>query len=79
MSQIAAQHVRLTLMTGPERRRRWGDAERLQILEAARAGRDHGAPIRRLHKLGLRVAVGRGAPAAFMPVMLSAQKGVHFS
>ena len=27
----------VTVMTGPERRRRWGDEERLQILEAAGA------------------------------------------
>ena len=72
----------VTLMTGPERRRRWGDEERRQILEAACAPGAIVADVSRRYDVCTsliykwRRAAKAEAPAAFMPVMLSAPKGV---
>ena len=68
----------VTVMTGPERRRRWGDDERLQILEAACAPGAIVADVSRRYDVCTsliykwRRASKAGAPAAFMPMMLSA-------
>lgn len=68
----------VTVMTGAERRRRWGDEERAQILEAACAPGAVVADVARRHDVCTsliykwRRAAQAEAPAAFMPVMLSA-------
>ncbi len=71
----------VTLMTGPERRRRWGDKERFQILEAACAPGAVVADVARRYDVCTsliytwRRAARAEAPAAFMPVMLSGPPG----
>ena len=69
-------------MTGPERRRRWGHKKRLQILEAACLPGAIVADVSRRYYVCTsliykwRRAAKAEAPAAFMPVMLQAPKGV---
>ena len=74
----------VTVMTGPERRRRWGDEERFQILEPAGApgavvadvadvARRYDVCTSLIYKW--RQAAKAEAPAGFMPVMLSAPAG----
>lgn len=71
----------VTVMTGPERRRRWGDEERFQILEAACAPGAIVADVARRYDVCTsliykwRRAAKAEAPAGFMPVMLSAPAG----
>lgn len=66
------------VMTGPERRRRWGDEERLRILEAACTPGAVVADVARRYDVCTsliykwRRAAQAERPAAFMPVMLSA-------
>ena len=67
----------VTVMTGPERRRRWCDEDRFAILEAACAPGAVVADVARRYDVCTsliykwrRAAQGE-APAAFMPVMLS--------
>ncbi len=68
----------VTVMTGPERRRRWSDEERFQILEAAGAPGAVVADVARRYDVCTsliytwRRAAQAEAPVAFMPVMLSA-------
>lgn len=68
----------VTVMTGPERRRRWSDEARFQILEAASAPGAVVADVARRYDVCTsliykwRRAAQAEAPAAFMPVMLSA-------
>ena len=71
----------ITVMTGPERRRRWGDKERFQILEAACAPGAVVADVARRYDVCTsliykwRRAARAEAPPAFMPVMLSGPPG----
>jgi transposase len=67
----------VTVMTGPERRRRWSDEERLRILEAACTPGAVVAEVARRYDVCTsliykwRRAAQAESPAAFMPVMLS--------
>lgn len=71
----------ITVMTGPERRRRWSDEERLRILEAACAPGAVVADVARRYDVCTsliytwRRAAQAEAPPAFMPVMLSGPLG----
>jgi transposase len=66
------------VMTGPERRRRWGDEERLRILEAACSPGAVVADVARRYDVCTsliykwRRAAQAEVPAGFVPVMLSA-------